>query len=97
MKSVAATRLTMYGQVASRWTCHDGKFDLEVTIPANTSARIVLPTSDDSTVLERGTVPTAADGISITSPVDGQAAFDVGSGTYHFACLLGASPGDRSR
>ena len=34
---------TPYGMVASRWEYTDGSFSLKVTIPANTSAEIVLP------------------------------------------------------
>ena len=42
----AQTRhLTPYGMAECKWKIENGKFDLDVTIPANTTAQIVLPDS----------------------------------------------------
>ena len=36
----------MYGTVKSAWTIADGIFKLDVTVPANASATVVLPKAD---------------------------------------------------
>ncbi|CAG1014544.1 Alpha-L-rhamnosidase [Anaerolineales bacterium] len=38
-----ARHLTPYGMAESAWKIADGKFDLDVTIPANTNALVILP------------------------------------------------------
>jgi len=45
---VKATLKTMYGQVQSAWKIENGKLMIDVTIPANTTARIVLPNKVDN-------------------------------------------------
>jgi alpha-L-rhamnosidase len=41
-----ARHVTPYGLVESSWKIENGKFDLSVTIPANTSALVILPNGD---------------------------------------------------
>jgi alpha-L-rhamnosidase len=62
-----------------------------VTVPLNTTATVILPTADASSVNEGGApvagnadIPRAADS---TEP----AAFIIGSGKYHFTCTLAPS------
>ncbi|MDT0165457.1 family 78 glycoside hydrolase catalytic domain [Actinotalea sp. AC32] len=42
-----ATLDTGYGRVDVRWTWHDGDFDLAVSVPPGTTARVRLPGTDD--------------------------------------------------
>ncbi len=68
---------SLYGTIASKWKLADGKLKLEVTVPANTSAKIILPGAATAAVTESGkTVQTTADGKD--------ASLQVGSGTYAF-------------
>ncbi len=46
---------TVYGRIKSSWTIADGIFKLDVTIPANTSATIVLPKSNKKDMVGSGT------------------------------------------
>lgn len=45
---------TVYGKVKSSWTISSGVFKLDVTIPANSSATIVLPDSDQKKQIGSG-------------------------------------------
>jgi alpha-L-rhamnosidase len=70
---------SVYGKIVSDWTGKpEGPFSLRVTIPANTTARIVLPAIADAHITEGGKPVEArkeADGFVVR----------VGSGTYEFA------------
>lgn len=68
---------SLYGTIASKWKLDGGKLKLEVTVPANTTARIVLPGAASASVTESGkAVQTTAEGKD--------AALQVGSGNYVF-------------
>lgn len=74
---------SMYGRIESEWRIDRGWVDLKFTIPANTTAKVVVPTSDPSSVLLDGAPKRMAD-------------FQLGSGTYrvrakfHMATKSGA-------
>lgn len=44
--SVDASFDSVYGVIRSAWSCKDGKITVDVTIPANTTAEIILPEKD---------------------------------------------------
>jgi alpha-L-rhamnosidase len=90
--SVAATRQTMYGRVAANWTCRNGAFTLDVTIPANTAARVILPAADAAAVTEGGQRVAEVADIAPAAATDGDATFEIGSGTYQFACPFATAP-----
>jgi alpha-L-rhamnosidase len=77
---------SIHGRIATGWTLGKGSFSLTVTIPVNTTATIELPTRDASSVLESGNKIAPDSGIQSVPGSDGIAAFDVGSGEYHFTC-----------
>lgn len=52
LTSAKATLETMYGKVTSSWEIKNGKMKLEVTIPVNTTASVVLPEVDIDTITE---------------------------------------------
>jgi len=45
-----ARHLTPYGTAECRWKIEDGKLDLNVIVPANTTARVIFPGSDQAPV-----------------------------------------------
>jgi len=67
-----------YGKIVSDWKAEAGQpFQLNVTIPANTSAKVVLPAAEGQTVtLNSKTAETHREG--------GLQVVDVGSGSYRF-------------
>ncbi len=83
LTTVAADYETPYGKASSHWKVEGGNLTLDVTIPANTTATIYVPTKGDNAVSENGKpVTKAADQIA------GYTAVNVGSGNYHFSTLM---------
>jgi len=79
---------TYYGQIVSNWKINGDQFILDVQIPPNTSARIVLPTSDNTSVMESGK-PVSINNLPDKLEMDGiGTALEIGSGQYHFTCVL---------
>jgi len=80
----AATLQTLYGQASSKWKLDDKKLTLEVEIPANTTAAILVPTSDSSTITEGGESLKSLPEIKITGTENGYLILKIGSGKYRF-------------
>lgn len=85
---VRAEYETMYGVVRSAWRRQDGQFVLEVTIPANATATVVLPAEDAGAVTEGDGPAAEAAGVNKVEASNGQVSLSVGSGQYRFACPL---------
>jgi hypothetical protein len=58
---------------------------LDVTVPANTTATVYVPTTDPTSVTESGQPAHRADGVELLRTVDGAAVYRVGAGQYRFA------------
>ncbi|WP_221028743.1 family 78 glycoside hydrolase catalytic domain [Actomonas aquatica] len=76
-----ATQGTMHGPICSAWRREDDRFSWEVTIPANTSATVHIPTSDPATV--------NTDGLSVDATEPGFVRCQAPAGTYHFHSQIG--------
>ncbi|SDY30403.1 alpha-L-rhamnosidase [Evansella caseinilytica] len=76
---------SMYGTIRSAWyRKQGGKMEVQVTIPPNTTARIVLPNAQGKTVTESGAPVHEAAGItSVEVDADGLL-LEAGSGNYLF-------------
>jgi alpha-L-rhamnosidase len=72
------------GEIATAWAREDGKFTLDVTIPANTTALAYLPAPEPSSVTEGGRALTQAEGVKLEASRDGRTAVAIGSGRYRF-------------
>jgi alpha-L-rhamnosidase len=80
LTSVEGSYTTPQGMVSSSWTLDDGRFELAVRIPSNTTAEIWVPTEGDHAV----STPAGASFVRI----DGDyAVYEVGSGSYRFVAL----------
>jgi alpha-L-rhamnosidase len=75
---------SIHGRIASNWQREGGKLTLDVTIPANTSATIHVPTTDQPGVTESGKPSGTADGVKFLRMDNGAAVYAVDSGIYHF-------------
>ena len=85
LTSLHAERASIRGRIVSGWTLADGAFELEVAIPANTSATVVLPARDGSKLQENGRpIADAAPHVKVLSVKDGEATLDVRAGRYKF-------------
>jgi len=78
LKTVAADYETGYGKVSSHWAVANGTLNMNVVIPANTTATIYVPVKANSKVTQD------AKAISVQA-INGYVAVNVGSGNYHFS------------
>jgi hypothetical protein len=76
---------SMSGRIESWWSIANGRFQLEVTIPPNTSATVYLPTGDATSVKEGNRPATKARGVKFLKCEKAASGFAVGSGRYTFS------------
>ena len=88
LTSAKASYDSVRGRIASDWRIAQGHLDLEVTIPANTTATVCVPAADSAAIKEDGKTAADAAGVRFLRTEDGRTLFEVGSGTYHFTAPL---------
>ena len=81
---VKASYDSINGKITTAWKLEAGKFELEVTIPANTTATAHVPAKDQAAVTESGKPAATAEGVKFLRMENGAAIFTVGSGHYRF-------------
>jgi len=82
LTSASASLQTYYGEASSGWKIEGNKITLDVGIPANTKATIILPVSNAGLIKENG-MPLSND-IKISNGNKGNIELNIGSGKYHF-------------
>jgi alpha-L-rhamnosidase len=80
---------SIHGEIASSWRLEGGRLVLEVVIPANTSATIVFPTGDPSSLREGDRGAAEAEGLVVGGVSGGAVRVEAGAGAYR---LSGAAP-----
>ena len=78
------TYKSVRGSIASEWRVENNSFSLDLTVPPNTSATVVIPTADSSKIQESGKSVGESDGVTFVRAANGMAFFEVSSGSYHF-------------
>jgi alpha-L-rhamnosidase len=81
---VRASYQSIHGPIATHWETKDGKLSLSVSIPANTTATVYLPTSDSAAVREDDHPALKAEGVRFLRVEKGESLFKVGAGQYDF-------------
>ncbi|MDR2037322.1 MAG: glycoside hydrolase family 78 protein [Bacteroidales bacterium] len=81
LTSASATFMSPYGKIASEWKKENGKFYLDVEIPANTSALVHFPLGNIKRLKENG----QAFRSRIIKDTKGHKAIRIGSGKYNFS------------
>lgn len=76
---------SLQGPIASAWQLTNSVLTLTVTIPANTSAEIHVPTSNPGAITESGSPAVTSPGVAYVGTSNGAAVYDVGSGSYVFS------------
>lgn len=79
-----ASYQSMYGTIKSKWKKMDSSFELEVSIPVNTTAEVWLPAKENQRITESGKLITSFDDLKLQGYKNGYAVLTVGSGDYHF-------------
>ena len=75
---------SIHGRITSNWKRTKDKFELEVEIPANTTATAYLPANDVEQITENGKSLSHTPGVKFVKLENGRAVLEIGSGTYHF-------------
>jgi alpha-L-rhamnosidase len=84
---VSATYQSVRGQIATAWRREGADLVLEVTIPANSWATVVLPyRASSDQVTEGGQALLAGEGIRRWHGEENTLTVDIGSGHYQFRC-----------
>ena len=81
---VRASYESLYGQIVSEWRIKGGKLKVIVAVPANCSARLLLPVSDVSSITEKGLALSEVRGLKTFKNRPNQAALDLKPGRYEF-------------
>ncbi|ULT59852.1 glycoside hydrolase family 78 protein [Neobacillus drentensis] len=79
-----ATYDSMYGRIVSAWNITHEEVTIEVEIPVNTTAQIILPFANKEDVKENGIIITKVEGIFDICQTDKGVSLVVGSGQYRF-------------
>jgi alpha-L-rhamnosidase len=79
---------SIHGRIVSNWKRDGDKLTMDVTIPANTTATVYVPTRDQASVTESGLPAARAKGVKFLRLENGAAVFEVGAGTYRFGAAL---------
>ena len=72
------------GTIVSNWKKDGDIFELQVTVPANTTARIYLPSLTDSKITESGRSLEGVSDMKMLGYDNGFSCMEVGSGDYKF-------------
>jgi alpha-L-rhamnosidase len=75
---------TIAGPVQVAWSRRGAGMSMALTVPANATATVRLPSKSPGTVREGGGAAAQAPGVTVVSTADGVAVLAVGSGTYRF-------------
>jgi alpha-L-rhamnosidase len=81
---VKAAYDSIRGPITSEWKIADGRFELNVEIPANTSATVYVPATSAEAVTESGIPAVKAEGVKFIMIENDLAVFLVESGRYNF-------------
>lgn len=79
---------SIQGKIATAWKLDGNRLKLDVTIPANTTATVYIPTANAAGILEGKKPASQAEGVRLIGMQDGVVAFEVGSGTYRFTSQM---------
>jgi alpha-L-rhamnosidase len=88
LEFVRVSHNSMHGRIRSEWRRAASQFELNVTIPPNTTATVYLPARDASAVREGGEPVAQSDGLRFERAENGRAVYSVGSGSYAFTAPL---------
>ncbi len=72
------------GKINSAWRIDEEGYHLEVTIPANTTATVWIPTAEPTMVTESGRPASEAEGVKSVNSSKDWVIYEVGSGAYRF-------------
>jgi alpha-L-rhamnosidase len=88
LTSAKANYNSSRGPIVSDWKTDKNGLHFTVTIPANTTATVSLPTTAPAKIMEGKRPAAHAEGVKLLGVEGGRTLLDVGSGTYEFSSPL---------
>ena len=79
---------TMHGQVESHWKRSGDQFSWSIRVPANTRARVSVPTEPDSPIFESGVPLARVNGLDPVGAEPGYFVCEAAAGSYTFTSTL---------
>ncbi|MCP4313992.1 MAG: hypothetical protein GY790_22280 [Bacteroidetes bacterium] len=79
---------SMHGRIVSNWKQDKDTFTWDVTIPANTTTTVYVPSKDVSSVTESRQPIDMVKDIKFLRMEEGRAVFEAGSGNYEFKSII---------
>lgn len=80
-----ASYSSVYGRIQSAWSRQpDGSLALKITVPANTSAELILPPGQQGKIMESGKALDQVSGVLSAEENAGGRKLTIGSGSYRF-------------
>jgi len=76
---------SVYGTIQSNWKKTGNGFQLQVSIPVNTTAEIWLPSKENDSITEGGNKDFKTGTVQLIKSENGYTVFAVGSGDYNFS------------
>jgi alpha-L-rhamnosidase len=81
---LTATFESPYGKISSQWTHKDGKVEVTVTVPPNSSARLYLPTAHPERITEHGKADGHWPGAKLIGAKGDKTVIELESGVFIF-------------
>jgi alpha-L-rhamnosidase len=78
---------SVHGEIGSSWVKNEEGFHLNLTIPGNCTATVILPSTSGSRIYESGLPVAKAAGVSPLGLREGCVAFRIESGSYRFSAV----------
>jgi len=88
LRWVKASYNSVRGKIISYWRNENGRFNLDVSIPANTTATVYIPAQNAASVMESGKPVGSAEGVRFLKFDNGAAVYEIGSGHYSFSTRM---------
>jgi alpha-L-rhamnosidase len=87
----SASLQTYYGKLSGGWKLEGDKINMDIEIPANTTATVFVPAANAEAITESGQPLSAVTDIKITGKEDEYVILNLGSGTYHLSARQAAA------
>jgi alpha-L-rhamnosidase len=84
LQFIKATHHSPYGLIRSNWKNDGGTFDWQIEVPVNSTATVYVPAGSLDHIYENGMFASNVRDMKFLGMKNGYAAFNVGSGKYHF-------------
>jgi alpha-L-rhamnosidase len=75
---------SIHGLISSSWTTNNTTNSYAITVPANATATLYIPSTNLARITESGLPATNAPGVLVLPITNGASAFQLGSGSYNF-------------